>query len=180
MDIQKIIKQTVKITVNELIQNLTDNILKTFDRLQTRKVVTNCYKETEKLLYNYMTLKQQIIITKRDIEDLEKEGYTESSKDIIISQKGGTRQEKDEIQHERIQKRYYSMLRTEEEVRRIDRALELIKDIDYYWVVSMRYFDGMQIGEIAEAMKVSVKTIVRNRDFLVSKLSVLLFGVDAI
>ena len=72
------------------------------------------------------------------------------------------------------------MLRTEEEVRRIDRALELINDEDYYWVVSMRYFDEMQIGEIAEAMKVSVKTIVRNRDFLVSKLSVLLFGIDAI
>ena len=115
-----------------------------------------------------------------DIDDLGKEGYTGSSKDIIISQKGGTRQEKDEIQHERIQKRYYCMLRTEEEVRRIDRALELISNEDYYWVVSMRYFDGLQIGEIAEAMKVSIKTIVRNRNLLVSKLSVLLFGVDAI
>lgn len=65
-------------------------------------------------------------------------------------------------------------------VRRIDDALELIKDDLYYQVVPLYYIDNWTRERIAEYYNTSVTTISRNKTRLIDRLKVTLFSTDAI
>ena len=60
----------------------------------------------------------------------------------------------------------------------IEKALELIRDDDYFGVIESRYFDRMTIAEIAEIYDVKYQTISKKRNKLVKVLASELFPED--
>ena len=66
------------------------------------------------------------------------------------------------------------------ERRRIDKALERIKDDDYKDVIASRYFDGMTITEISEIYDCKYQTISKRRNKLVQILASELFPEDVL
>ncbi|BAE83976.1 sigma factor-like helix-turn-helix DNA-binding protein [Desulfitobacterium hafniense] len=140
----------------------------------------NYFRETEILLYNYPALKLKV---EQDVEFLfDPESHIvppNRSKDIVIfSTKGTGSQGLDLDKYTQGVKS--SMMRTRQEVIRIERAVETIKDDEYYDVIPMKYWDGLTIEEIAERLGREEKTIRRNKSRLINKLKIMLFGADAL
>lgn len=140
----------------------------------------NYFKETEILLYNYPALKLKV---EQDEEFLfDPESYIapiNRSKDVVIFSKknmGNTILDIDKY----TQGVKSSMMRTRQETVRIERAVETIKDDEYYDVIPMKYWDGLTIEEIAERLGREEKTIRRNKSRLINKLKIMLFGADAL
>lgn len=168
ISIEKIIRKTVEETIKEINKRPVQ---------QER----NYFKDTEKLLYAYPALKLQIKEIEKDIKDLQEEGYTEKSKDIVMMPTGGGQVlTKKEIQEQRIKNRQDSLARTQREVNRIERALKQIEDDPGYGVIEKKYFGGKTNDEIAEDLSYSVRTVIRHKNRLINKLKVMLFGVDAL
>lgn len=69
---------------------------------------------------------------------------------------------------------------TQKLVRKIDAALESIKDDIYYDVIPMTYFEGNTREAVAEYFDTTVTTISRNKNRLVNKLKVRLCSDDVI
>ena len=69
---------------------------------------------------------------------------------------------------------------TQKLVRKIDAALESIKDDIYYDVIPMTYFEGCTREAVAEYFDTTVTTISRNKNRLVNKLKVRLCSDDVI
>ena len=138
------------------------------------------FKETEKLLYNYPVLKLKVEEDEKFLynPDASAEPEQRKSKDIIrFSGNGGG--------HGLDIDRYTisiksSMMRTRQEVKRIERALETIKSDKYYEVIDLKYFKEMTMESIAEYLKCEDKTVRRNKNRLLNKLKIMLFGADAL
>ncbi len=138
------------------------------------------YKETEKLLYNYPVLKLKVEEDEKFLynPDASAEPEQRKSKDIIrFSGAGGG--------HGLDIDRYTisiksSMMRTRQEVKRIERALDTIKSDKYYEIINMKYFKEMTMEAIAEHYDCEDKTVRRNKNRLINKLKIMLFGADAL
>lgn len=138
------------------------------------------FKETEKLLYNYPVLKLKIEEDQKFLYDPDAtaEPDQRKSKDIIkFTGNGGG--------HGLDIDRYTlgiksSMMRTRQEVKRIERALDTIKNDKYYEIINMKYFKGMTMEAIAEHFECEDKTARRNKNRIVNKLKIMLFGADAL
>lgn len=64
------------------------------------------------------------------------------------------------------------------ERKRIDAALQTIRDHDYYGVIESRYFDKMTISEISEIYDCKYQNISKQRNKLVRMLAAELFPED--
>lgn len=69
---------------------------------------------------------------------------------------------------------------TQKLVKKIDEALDNIKDDIYYEIIPMVYFDGETRETVAEYFDTTVTTISRNKNRLVNKLKVRLCSDDVI
>ena len=148
---------------------------------QDTLVERNFFQETETLLYNYQALKLKVAQDEEFLFD--PEAYTtptnNRSKDIVRFSTSNTGSHGLDIDRY-TQGVKSSMMRTRQEVMRIDRALEVIKDDKYYEIVPMKYWDGMTIESIASDLECDEKTVRRNKNRLVNKLKIMLFGADAL
>ena len=149
------------------------------------KTKNTYYSDTERLLYSYPSLLLNIA---EDEEDLKNNTYVpkQKSKDIIRFSKSGGGAEPVNVEEER-QK---SLKKTKKQIARIEKALTNIKNNQDYCIIEMKYFgicqdgvwDGipLEISEIAEKIFISESTVKRRRKELINRLSVILFGADAI
>jgi RNA polymerase sigma factor (sigma-70 family) len=140
----------------------------------------NYFRETEILLYNYSVLKLKVSQDEEFLYD--PDAYIEPStrsKDIVMFSTRSTGSHGLDID-KYTQGIKSSMMRTRQEVLRIERALEPVKDDRYYDIIPMKYFDGMTIEDIAERFECEEKTVRRNKNRLVNKIKIMLFGAEAL
>jgi len=168
----------IRKSVDEAVKKSVDAIIranKEFDASQR-----NYFKETERLLYSLPALRLKVA---QDEEDL-RNGLVsspEKSRDVVRSSTSGYRQYDPEAREERyIAERKEIMERTKKEIARIERALEIIQDDEYYDIIPLKYWDLVQPAQIAEALHVDERTYRRHKNRLVNKLKVVLFGADAL
>jgi len=136
------------------------------------------YKDTERLLYSYPLLKLKIAQDEEFLFDPDSIVIPpEKSKDIV-KYKSGSGRDLDLTEITNNLKR--NMMRTRQEVIRIERALETIQDEKYYEIIPMKYFDGVAVEDIAEKFEVDDRTIRRNKSRLVNKIKVIIFGSDSL
>lgn len=141
----------------------------------------NYFRETEILLYNYPALKLKVAQDEEFLYDPDACTTPENnrSKDIVIfSPRSSGSHGLDIDQYTQSVKS--SMMRTRQEVLRIERALETVKDDKYYDVIPFKYFDGMSLEDIADKYECDDRTIRRNKNRLVNKIKIMLFGADAL
>lgn len=143
--------------------------------------VKNAFSQTEVRLYAYPDLQANIEQYQLDIKDLEKEEPGRSKSLVFFSTAGnGIRLSEDDIQQARIMVIKNKIRRDEEEIEEINRALKPIKDDPYYSIVELKYFKGKTDDEIAESIPCDPRTVRRNKNKLVRRIAIKLYGADAV
>lgn len=167
-DLQQIL-QTIRKTAQDLISE---------GKTQSK----GYYKATERRLRAYPELKANIARYEADIKDIAHEDMGKSADIVIFQSHSGKTPERDleELRQEKIFKLTECIYRDSQEVREIERALERIKGQEYYRIIPMIYFEGRSQKEIEKEMHCDRTTIWRNRKVLIEKMSIVLYGADAI
>lgn len=138
------------------------------------------YKATEKYLYNYNFLKVYKDNMKKEIDNMDYnpiksmdleykgssgyKGSTVESKVISIDEK--KRELKKDIEN------------LETKLTRIDKAIEILNDKERH-IITKRYFESKQWWEIGTELKYNERHCRRIRNEAIDKISVALFGEDA-
>lgn len=145
---------------------------------------TDCFKATEARLYAYPVLIENIRQYKLDIADLKTEKVTEKSKDITCWSGGsGVRLTPEEKQEVRIMAVEVKLQRDWAEVNTINRGLQRLRDIFGGPAVEFLekiYFSGMDLQQLADAESASLSSIQRRRTQMVRKMSLILYGAEAL
>jgi len=144
------------------------------------------FKATEERLYALPTLYQKVEDDKERLKDLGEYGPSRKSADMCRFQRGGLRLSQEEIVDTLKQDLIAKIAADEYEIETIQKALAIVKDDPYYKTLSRKYFDQMSDKEIAEEIakdrneKFEENKVWRNRSRLVQRVSVRLYGVDAL
>lgn len=151
------------------------------------------FKNCEKILYKYPTLKLRVAMDEEILKDAEALiTPPRKSTDVLRYSKssGGTAIDIEDY----TRSRKASMLRTNLELQRIEKALETVKDDEYYQVIELKYgfppedfdwkdknagkklneYKPLSIEEIAAMLEVAETTVKRHRKRIVEKLIALL------
>jgi DNA-directed RNA polymerase specialized sigma subunit len=143
----------------------------------------NYYKTTEKFLYNYRPLKISIENMESELKELEPLGA--SAIDYSKEKTGATynisKQTEDEALHIITQKEILKdrIEKTKKKVERIEKGLSSLSPIEKE-IISRRYFESEQWYEIAYKVKYHESWCKEIRKRAIIKLSVALFGVEAV
>lgn len=166
-DIEKIIKSAVQAGLEA-------------GRIQAGRTVTNAYKATERRLYALPVLKKKVEDARERLKELQSMGLPGRSKDVIRFSRSGRRLSPEEILEALIQDVKASIAADEFEIETIEKALDNIRDDQYYSAVSGKYFDGLSDEEIAKKIPCDERTVRRHRGRLVRVLAVWLYGAEAV
>ena len=170
LNIEKIIKKAVK------------EGIKAEHKIKINDQELSPYKLTEKTLYEYNDIKKFIENCKLDIEDLKKCGLPQKSKSIVFMP-SGCRVSSTDMLDAKIQDLEYKIKVNENELKKIDKALNTIKDDEYYNIIELKYLNKdkrLNDDEIAAKLYCDRSTICRNRNRLVLKMAVIIYGMDAL
>lgn len=177
-------KKETSVNIEKLIEQAVHKAVKATMFLgaeQAKTETKNIFKQTEMRLYAYPELRNNITKYTLDIKDLRRESPGRS-KDIVFysTHGGGTRLSAEEVQEGRIMVLQKKIYRDQTEIEEIDFALQAIANDEYYKVIEMRYFKGMKDEEIAESVSCDPSTVRRNKNRLIRKIAVKLYGAQAV
>jgi RNA polymerase sigma factor (sigma-70 family) len=166
----QLIEKTINATIHK-INNIT-----MIDRVKILKEDT--FKNTEKLLYNYYTLKEHVTDEDGYYGMMDKRG----SGSIIRYSKSKAITNDDEMQRCREE----SYLRSKNDLSRLDKALSKVRNKKEFKVIDLRYLQKNEYGEtytfeeIAEILEKDEKTVRVWKNKIIKEISIYLFGSDAI
>ena len=185
--VSKEIKDTIEITIQEVFQKL--NSISWLERQKAMK--EEAFKNTEKILYHYNALKEHVADESQYLAEYQAEREKKRSKSIVLYTSRTTEpMDEDEF----LEDRKLSYKRSKEDVERIAKALNKIKEYKGYEVIELRYLTRTESNEvftyeqIAEQLAgtksygkdLSERTVRRYKNELVKEMAVLLFGSDAL
>lgn len=175
---KKLIELVSKGAAEEVIKILTDKNLVKVAEINNKKELSY-YKKVEILLYNYENLKEAIKQKEEDIENLEKYGLKEKSCSVVVYSSTGVNPETD--RYLELKQRYtIEKLEIERDVKRIDNALDKIREDSYFDTIQLKYLnveeEKVKTDEgLSSLLNRDRKTITRNRKRLINKLVTVLF-----
>lgn len=190
MSVSKETRETITATVEEAFEKID----RTSWLVRQKKINDETFRNTEKILFSYQTLKEYIA---DEEEYLAVVFHKSSSSFVRYSKYGHGEADEDALMDSRMA----SYERSRHDVERIEKALDKIKDWKGYDVIELRYFqrkkhlEGKKIveelytfEEIAEILSmrddysstISERTVRRYKNKLVREVAVLLFGSDAV
>ncbi|MCI8483491.1 MAG: hypothetical protein HFH41_04025 [Lachnospiraceae bacterium] len=190
MGVTKETKETIITTIDEVFKKM--NSISWVDRQKVMK--EEAFKNTEKILYCYQTLKEHVEDEK---EYLDMAFHGKSASFITYSKNKAAPTDEETI----LRDRKASYERSLNDVERIEKALHKIQDRKGYEVIELRYLsrkeseEGNKIKEelytyeeIADILakqegyndNLNEKTVRTYKNTLVKEMAVLLFGSDAI
>lgn len=149
-------------------------------RISAERQARDVYKATERRLYAYPYLKQKLADDREMLEELLAYGPREKSKSIVRFQKSGRRLEPDEIAEALKMDLEATIASDEEEIRTIEKAVGYIREDKYAYCLFGRYFDEKDDEAIAAELECDISTVWRNRKRLVQRVSVMLYGAQAV
>lgn len=140
----------------------------------------DAYKATERRLYAYPYLKQKLEDDREMLEEVRTYGPREKSKSIVRFQKNGSRLTPEEIFEAVVLDLEATIAADEEEIKVIEKAVGYIKDDRYAHSVTGKYFEEVDDDTIAQELEVEPTTVWRHRKRLVQRISVMLYGAQAV
>ena len=165
------------------IDRIADKIIekmKTDREIKTEKQLTP-FQKTEKLLSELSLLKGAIDSKNMLIEDLKKEGISIQKRETGVNVQSSKvyLSELEKVEN-RIEKLQEEIVRIENVVNMVERALETIKDNKYYDIIEMKYFDDLTFEHISEKLNISVITAKRYKNKMIRQLQLVIFSDDVI
>jgi hypothetical protein len=171
-DIRKIIEQAVTKAVDTALA---------VGIKRGKEDIKNAFSQTEVRLYAYPDLKDNIKQYELDIRDLETEKPGRSKSLVFFSTgSSGIRLSEEDIQQGRILHIQNKIRRDQEEIEEIDRALEPVASDQYFSIIELKYFKRKTDEEIAEAIPCDPRTVRRNKNRIVRRIAIKLYGADAV
>lgn len=184
--VSKELKETIEVTIEEVFSKL--NRISWLERQKAMK--EEAFKNTEKILYCYNVLKEYVSDEEHYITEYQEEWDKKKSKSIVINKSKSMPADEDEL----LEDRRLSFKRSKNDVDRLTRALDKIKEYKGYDVIELRYLSRKENNEvytyeeIAEMLagtkgygiNLTERTVRRYKNELVKELAVLLFGSDAL
>lgn len=190
MSVSKETKETIITTIDEVFKKM--NSISWVDRQKAMK--DEAFKNTEKILYCYKTLKEHVASEEEYLEMV----FRSKSGSVVRYSKNKSIPTNEEVL---LQNRRESYERSLNDVKRIERALEKVKNKKGYEVIQIRYLsrkrkrEGKRIleelytyEEIAENLagqqgyndNLNERTVRNYKNTLIKEMAVFLFGSDAI
>ena len=165
------------------IERIADKIIermKTDREIKTEKQLTP-FQKTEKLLSELSLLKGAIDSKNMLIEDLKKEGISIQKKETGVNVQSSKvyLSELEKVEN-RIEKLQEEIVRIENVVNMVERALDTIKNDKYYKIIEMKYFDDMTFEYIAENLDISERTAKRHKNYMIRQLQLIIFSDDVL
>lgn len=149
-------------------------------RISAERTAKNAFAATERRLYALPTLRLRVKDNKERLAEIRKYGPRSRSKSITRFSKSGVRLSPEEIFEAVVMDMEATIAADEFEVEAMERALATIADDDYYLAVIGRYVKNLPDEDVAAQISCDTSTVWRNRKRLVQKVSVWLYGADAI
>ncbi len=141
----------------------------------------NYYKATEKYLYNYKSLKANIENMKTQIKELDYSSVKGANYDYIDN--GGYKKSAVESTVLYIDKKRSNLERKiielKSKLERIDKSIEALNEVEQF-IIKERYFEGKQWWKIAYKLRYSERWCKELRSRAVEKISIGLWGEDAL
>ena len=165
------------------IDRIADKIIekmKTDREIKTEKQLTP-FQKTEKLLSELALLKGAIDSKNMLIEDLKKEGISIQKRETGVNVQSSKvyLSELEKVEN-RIEKLQEEIVRIENVVNMVERALDTIKNNKYYDIIEMKYFDDLTFEHISEKLDISVITAKRYKNKMIRQLQLVIFSDDVI
>ena len=165
------------------IDRIADKIIermKTDREIKTEKQLTP-FQKTEKLLSELSLLKGAIDSKNMLIEDLKKEGISIQKRETGVNVQSSKvyLSELEKVEN-RIEKLKEEIVRIENVVNMVERALDTIRNNKYYDIIEMKYFDDLTFEHISEKLNISVITAKRYKNKMIRQLQLVIFSDDVI
>ena len=165
------------------IDRIADKIIermKTDKEIKTEKQLTP-FQKTEKLLSELSLLKGAIDSKNMLIEDLKKEGISIQKRETGVNVQSSKvyLSELEKVEN-RIEKLKEEIVRIENVVNMVERALDTIRNNKYYDIIEMKYFDDLTFEHISEKLDISVITAKRYKNKMIRQLQLVIFSDDVI
>lgn len=165
------------------IDRIADKIIekmKTDREIKTEKQLTP-FQKTEKLLSELALLKGAIDSKNMLIEDLKKEGISIQKRETGVNVQSSKiyLSELEKVEN-RIEKLKEEIVRIENVVNMVERALGTIRNNKYYDIIEMKYFDDLTFEHISEKLDISVITAKRYKNKMIRQLQLVIFSDDVI
>lgn len=171
VNIEDAIVKTAKETAKEVIQELRNS-----------KMIKNemsYFKKVELLLYNYNNLKAALKQKDEDIKYIKDHGLPQKSGSIVVYQTSGGNISGQDRYMNLIEKYELEKLETLREIKRIENALDKIKNDRYYPIIKLKYLsdhkERYNEERIAEKLDKDRSTITRNKSRLINTMKTILF-----
>lgn len=139
------------------------------------------FQKTEKLLSELSLLKGAIDSKNMLIEDLKKEGISIQKRETGVNVQSSKvyLSELEKVEN-RIEKLQEEIVRIENVVNMVERALDTIRNDKYYKIIEMKYFDDMTFEYIAENLDISERTAKRHKNYMIRQLQLIIFSDDVL
>ena len=165
------------------IDRIADKIIekmKTDREIKTEKQLTP-FQKSEKLLSELSLLKGAVDSKNMLIEDLKKEGISIQKRETGVNVQSSKvyLSELEKVEN-RIEKLKEEIVRIENVVNMVERALGTIRNNKYYDIIEMKYFDDLTFEHISEKLDISVITAKRYKNKMIRQLQLVIFSDDVI
>ncbi|MDB1959033.1 hypothetical protein PMY38_10520 [Clostridium tertium] len=176
------VRKTIEKTIDSKSIDIADKVIEKLNNSNKIKIEMPYYKRVELLLYNYENLKEAVKQKEEAIAELDKYGLPERSKSIVMYSSAGGSSQAD--RYSELKEKYkIEKMETERDLKRIDNALDKIRDDKYFGIIQYKYLneDEERINtdeELAQKFNKERITIIRNRKRLINKLVTILFPIS--
>lgn len=176
------VRKTIEKTIESKSIDIADKVIEKLNNSNKIKIEMPYYKRVELLLYNYENLKEAVKQKEEAIAELDKYGLPERSKSIVMYSSAGGNSQAD--RYSELKEKYkIEKMETERDLKRIDNALDKIRDDKYFGIIQYKYLneDEERINtdeELAQKFNKERITIIRNRKRLINKLVTILFPIS--
>ncbi len=176
------VRKTIEKTIESKSIDIADKVIEKLNNSNKIKIEMPYYKRVELLLYNYENLKEAVKQKEEAIAELDKYGLPERSKSIVMYSSAGGSSQAD--RYSELKEKYkIEKMETERDLKRIDNALDKIRDDKYFGIIQYKYLneDEERINtdeELAQKFNKERITIIRNRKRLINKLVTILFPIS--
>ncbi|OPZ65908.1 MAG: hypothetical protein BWY85_00267 [Firmicutes bacterium ADurb.Bin506] len=149
-------------------------------RIQGSSTAKDAYKATERRLYALPVLRQKILDDREKLDEIRTHGTRERSKSIVRFSRSGYRISPEEMLEAIIRDLEATIAADEYEIECMERAIARFENDTYFETVSGRYFNEYEDADIAESLGCSGVTVWKQRNRIVQKIAVILYGSQAV
>jgi len=148
-----------------------------------RNAAQAAYAATEKRLYALPILRERIEDNREELTELENmgvEALRHHSSSLVRLIRPGMRLTPEEVHSAQMAELRARLAADEREVRKLQNALHSVAEDPYYLTIELKYFSGIKDADAANRLRCDPATVRRNRNRLVKRLALRLYGVDCI